>query len=776
MAEIYSSFEVPFGVLNINGLMTTKDRLVEKPIFAHSTYPITTTLDPAYDKTFGNLSYYDKKQNATFEGKTYQKLYRKVVRWDFGDGTEIEGYSATHSYTIPGRYTITCTFFDINRQGIPNGYKIDVIVKQVIPTMLVFDKTESSKESITCSKIEKIARVEALLSNNVRNDIDVIAKRIYQDGEKEEDTWDDVKNLSFPHLRKYQTFLKKEIEYYYDSGAVYKEKFIPTEKISPEYENLYGYFVVDKGQIVFKCYRVQPYANKEKLANIQINNPNASILNGETFSSYAVEDVSTLSELPNEAQFVGKRAFLDIFYKSDFISPKNVVFISYDIDNINVHNSIESSTNFLNIAPLGMHFSVVGNDFSSVNFSCTLNGFITSYEEVDKLVQLSLAKNYTFNTLLVPYFRAEYNNYYIPKDFDFTQYTITITNNLGNDSVINLIDKNLSYLRTFEIIGKTKINTTIKLEKQSGSRSITLNYEVRDLDEVVIPTEKYYNQDVKKLIDVYTPHELFQHTPILKETLVKVFENKNFLDYVLTKGKNFFDDNVNTKTNYVVSLLSTLHMMGRDAYEYDQTTFEGVNELRDLCRILSMNHSELVGNLIDEEYDIKCTDSHKGEHIGDEIFVSDELYVFADNLSAGAARFRKGKISKIKRNGKVTTLNTPTLLVFRDNYTNETKIVNFSDLTPDRVEDNLNVFQIKSYKPSWRWGLLLPDKEDKDGKILESYYTFYLLLQPKHNVRVGNYLQENTITPDVEEKSIWEKSDGETFRKIQKVIHNSLQV
>ena len=170
------------------------------------------------------------------------------------------------------------------------------------------------------------------------------------------------------------------------------------------------------------------------------------------------------------------------------------------------------------------------------------------------------------------------------------------------------------------------------------------------------------------------------------------------------------------------------------------------------------------------------TESYKGKHIGEEILVTDELYVIPSNDGAGVDRYKKGKITKVKRNGKLVDLDYPTLLVFRDNYTNETKMVSFSDLKTPKTESNLNVFQLKNYSPTWGWGLLLPDKEDKDGKILESYYSFYLLVKPDHNVRVGNFLQENTITPETETKSTWEEADGKTFDKLQKIIHQSLDI
>lgn len=692
MTSISPTFKVPFGVLNIKGLMTmNKDNVLESPVFAHSSYPITLTLDPSYNESFGKLSYYEESPNPTFEGKSYQKLYRKNVRWNFGDGTEVDGYSATHAYSLPGKYTITCTFFDINRQGVQNGYSIQLIVKQVLPTMISFVKEESSNESITCSKIEKLASLEILLSNNVKDDMDIIAQRVYDEGEEQEPSWDDIKDLEFPHLRKYQTFLERNIEYYYNSTAVYKETFTPVEKYSPEYENLYGYFALDEETIVFNCYRIQPYANVEPSPSIQVNNPNASILEKETYSTFAVIDVSTEEELPKEAQFVGKRAFLDVFYKTDFVKAKDVVFFSFDIDNVNVHNSIDSSTNFLNAPPLGLHFSVLGNNLDEANFSCTLNGFVTSFEPVDKLVALSLAKDYTFNTLLIPYFRAEYNKYYIPKDFDFSKYSVVVTNNLNNDSTIITEPDQLPYLKTYEITGKTKANFSINITKGTVLKTIEFNYDVKDLDAILLPSEKYYNQDVSKLVNVYTPHEMFQHTPKLKEAITKVFENKRFLDYLLTKGINFFDDNVNVKTNYVSNLLSTLKMMGKDAFEYDQTTFEGVNELRDLCRILSMNHTDLVGNLIDENYDIKYTETYKGKHIGDEVFVTDELFILDNANLNDTNRHNKGKIIKIIRYGAESVMEYPPALVVRDNYTNETKIVNFSDIVPDEFVWTIDV-------------------------------------------------------------------------------------
>jgi hypothetical protein len=41
-------------------------------------------------------------------------------------------------------------------------------------------------------------------------------------------------------------------------------------------------------------------------------------------------------------------------------------------------------------------------------------------------------------------------------------------------------------------------------------------------------------------------------------------------------------------------------MMGEDILEYEKGGFEGVNDLRDFVRLLTINHSELVGHVIGE--------------------------------------------------------------------------------------------------------------------------------------------------------------------------------
>lgn len=133
--------------------------------------------------------------------------------WDFGDGTKVEGYSVEHSYKKPGRYKITCTFFDIDRKAWVNDYSITVIVKEVLPTVLRFD-TSCTSPTISCSKVERIARLEALNSNTVNQDLNVVVERLFTKEQHASNfveiskKYDEINDNRFGFIDKYWTLLE----------------------------------------------------------------------------------------------------------------------------------------------------------------------------------------------------------------------------------------------------------------------------------------------------------------------------------------------------------------------------------------------------------------------------------------------------------------------------------------------------------------------------------------------------------------------------------------
>jgi hypothetical protein len=140
------------------------------------------------------------------KGNKYNKQYRKEVLWDFGDGTKKMGYNVEHYYKRPGRYCITCTFFDVNRKGYKNSFCAYVIVKELIPSMLRFDKSYTTS-SIKCSKIERIARMECLISNTIDKQLNVFVKRT---DATDHPSYFDLKDGGNLHETRYWTTLRNE--------------------------------------------------------------------------------------------------------------------------------------------------------------------------------------------------------------------------------------------------------------------------------------------------------------------------------------------------------------------------------------------------------------------------------------------------------------------------------------------------------------------------------------------------------------------------------------
>lgn len=818
---------VKFGLIGINGKMNVLtggdlNGYLTTPIFAHDTFPVTCTINSIIDSEYGKLDYLlYNEQNAEkypYQSQSYQKVFRKIVRWDFGDGTEIEGYTATHHYTTPGKYKITCTFFDIDRKGTKNVYSVSVIVKQVIATKLRFNIEDGMtdvalKHELHCSATEQIARIEAFLSSNITSEPDVIAKRIYKAGEDEEPTWDDVKEFPYPHLRRYWCFLKSEKDYYHNTNRVWNEEIRPSDRFTPNYNTIYGKFIVNEdNEIEFDAYYINPYKGTSADIHIAYIDPHCKILEAEENSDFFAKPVSSIAEIPEGYVASGKYGYVDIYYRSDFVSEENVLSFFYDMDSMKLSDALESGPNFLNMMPLGMKFAIVKNDINDVEYSITLNGFITSYEGVDKLTQLSLLKDYDFTGILVPYIQksiinyyireieedpllmeaetfilSEYavgdyfqGEYYIPKDFIFSDVFLELLYGENNDSKVDSEPyEDADYLRAL----KFTLKNILEGEFTIGNKKIELNYDLYDLQAEVIPTEKLYKQNVDQLIDVYTPHPLFDGATNLKGMLSNVFKTNNMLNYVLTKGMNFFDDQVNVKTNYVDNLVQTLTMMGQDISQYSETNFDGVNELKDLTRILTMNHSELMGNYIDEAYDIRVTSSDKGKHVGERILVTDKLYCLMDNEVIDGKHYYKGKVTKIvrtenkgKSNEKTLTFTTkePVALIMVDDYARESRIISFSDIQPRKIdEDGLGEYVIADYVESWGWNMLLPEDWQKQdhAKMIDSYYSFYLLVPPMEKNRIGNFLDPETITDEMVDPDKWIEEDGITFRQLQKVIH-----
>ena len=854
---------VEFGILNIGGFMqgelSEDGRYFEtlNPVFNTDSYKIKTTFnrnikyihngEEKITSSFGNVEFEDASKGDKIY---YQKYFRRDVLWNFGDGTTKEGCNVEHTYKRPGRYKISCTFFDINREGWTNTYSIIVQVKEIIPTMIRFvEDFNEFKHEIKCSKIEKIAKIETLLAKDIE-ELKLVPKRIfsqedYKKGDVEK-SYNDVKNNVLYHMTPYFTFLENEVSYFNNSSVSHSSYMKPVEKYTPIYYEIYGKIQYDDAtkKLVYRLYIYNPFKIKDKsFKTIKCLDPNCNVLDKEEYIDVDVSQIYSLDELSNES-LIGKRGFVEVYYKNDNISSKdkeifladNDITFFYDIEHHNIFNDLKSSDNYLNIMPLGMSISIIPNAITDVKIALSSNGFLRNVDvkenyHLDEFFYNSFVKNYKTHGYFMPYilYPTE-NNDVILEDTDILLFseniadfnTSKLTYYVPKDIVLTLTDiltegfRKNEYQSSFKLLNETNDNTFIKGEftfrdyidhiylfkiKNITNDSLYEDYSFNfkktnlvDIDKLIIPTEKYTKIDVDKLIDVYLGHPMFDEAIKLKSGLKSLLKSQNFLSYILTKSDNFLNDRANISTCYLSNLLSMLKMMGEEITDYETSEFEGINDMRDFVRILSMNHSDLIGHLVNKPLDIRANDFYKGINVGKEMALNDKLIIstYESNLGIdgrglimGYEKYDKDTKSYLKYRDCYENI-YGTHLILKDNYTKETRIVSFTTIPSlNKIlktdSEGRKYITLKDYDPSWGWNLLLTDRfkklrEDLNKKelsftrrkylenacadIIEGYYTFYLFYPKYETERFGNFLDSTTITPDIENVEKWNEDWG----------------
>lgn len=690
--------------------------------------------------------------------------YRQEILWDFGDGETLLSVEAEHYYKKPGKYTISATLYDINRQGFKNNYTLNVVVKELLPTMMRFT---SIKEEVKCSKIEKIANLECLVSNVTDYPLNVIVKRIFKDADDTEKTksYFDVKETTNFHIDKYWSILKNEQVLYNNSDEVYSSDIIPSETFAPSYTAIYYRLVKTTGSsLALKFYQVLPYKTiDEKLKTIKVLSPNSTI-NEDVYKTYKVENVYDISNLPQDAVFCGLRGFVDVFYRSDFVDTDNTFSFFYDTEIGDITRQLYSAGNYLNIPPLGLNVKTIHNDVNASNLKVAVSGNFFLNDEfsdikisdtstsifIDPYFEGSLYNGLDINCYIFPVYhytdeddiKLTNNAYYIPKDV-----TLTV------DNILSMTEGNVKYGVPSEISGSSDITfsqrtwiekfdcilnnyidykITCSVENEKGileGKEIRITQKpLRSLKKLVIPEEKVTEVNIDALLDVYMKHPMFLNTPNTREFL-KIYLS-SFVDKVQTESDNFIDNVANVKTCYLSHLISQLKMMGEEVVEYENSHLEGINDLKKFSRFLSMNHSDLIGHKTYKDWDIEINKDFKGKNIGRRLNITDELTISLQDFYDG------GGIGKYEKFAKVTHVNGEEIegigcdLVLHDKFNNKTRIINFRDcltkIPRPLVFGDEVVVKIEDYSDEWDWNLLLPDGFVTMGeKIVSNYNKIY---------------------------------------------------
>lgn len=780
------------NLLTNDKILDSPNTLVETPLFNHSSYRIKVELWP-------------KNYNSTY--------FRKTVRWDFGDGTIVDGYSAEHSYKKPGKYTITCTLYDLDRKPYTLKYQPSIIVREIIPTNLTFLNTNSDwKSSYSACKNNKIGKLLVTIGNNIVSEPTVSFIRKWNNSTARDTNYFDIKNDFYYHLEPYYTFLEEYKETSIDSLKRFKTVLRPVNYYTPKYTQLYGYFTVNNGNSTLNLAVV---GNNIGISTIKTINPKYSTrtiynksANANSYNvTTPIKYYPTYKDLEKAAgtniiEEVGKISILNIWYKND-ITGINDIILQFTPETIKIKNEVASSSEYLNIPSLGYTFNITSVNTNNIVSGLTSNGILSdtfdgsSTLHIEKHLQHNLYVNYPIEAFYANFIKndkieGENDSFNLVKSIIENR---PLYNLRGNEqSVLTVNDYRLYFNPEIKDLSKDYIKHYIIIPKESleifdGDKSIYKKHNILDLNELIIPSEKIYKEDSDKVLDVYMSHPMYEGKTNIKTFLNDILNGKQLLSYITTKGKNFVDDHVNYKTCYIDKLADTLKMIGETTPSYDITLFDKVNDLKDITRIMSMKYSDLFGIILTNLYDIRMSHNYVGANISNKLDINDIIICDKDyNIIA----LRRGKnIIKLK--------DSTWALVLKEDINFETRLVNLLDvetsnfetyedqsdewhsLNAELINNTYFAFSFADYDKKWNWGLNLhPDSENVIDKrrFIDACYTFYLF-NPNYEIkRVHNFLQENTIPLDSNGKQLspeqWSEDFGFLYDCLMKVLTSNL--
>lgn len=787
------------------------------PIFAHESYKIKVELSD----------------------KRYKNDYKNNIRWDFGDGTVVVGQTATHYYKHPGKYQIKCTLYLLNGTPVEPEISTSVIVKEAIPTELKFlglnnfdpqgNRLERTTwlDDITCCKNNNLGKIQVSVSNVIGTKPEISAIRRWKNSNNKEFSYFDISSKSYYHLDKYYTFLEKqEVHSIGSIDSNFIQSFLrPVTSYKPEYIDVYGFYSYN-GNVILNAYAV---ADADTLDSFEFTpvSPEISYTSSLQNDREKVEirSVNSLKNLPSEASFIGRIAIIDVWYKNDNISPAstpNDLIFEFNKDTFKFKDEPSSADYYLNIPPLGVSVNVKPFD-SSKDTLCqalTSNGLFNSEyiaKNNDEQFIISDSSPFSIETHLIYnlYLNYEieiYNSnfilndpletgsmtYSLYKQAQPTKYQLKQNNDDNYRLLISPVNEDYAdYIQTYRLMPKSKNGFTLQYIDGNESPTFLTCNKIVSLEELVLPAEKRPNIDGKKVFETYMQHPMYDDTPNLKTLLNDVFNRNNMLSYVTAKGINILDDNVNYKTCYLNKFLSILEMMDEPVTHFDMSSFDKINDLKELVRILTMNYSDLFGNILSNEFDIRITYTFKGFNVGDQLEPSDIILCEIVKDSPEDIG-RAGDIVAIRRGNKILPLITKTpYLILKDDFTFETSLVNFVGIDPPGIETfddqteswkashewtELYAYTLDDYNKSWGWVMNLPEEVDykhNRAKFIDAYYTLYLFNPKNPQIRKYNFLSEDTI-PKVNDEQIsvedWNDDYGFAYDCLMKILTYNLNL
>lgn len=592
----------------------------ERPVFCHPSYTIGVSLARLLESWTDTGRVVSDAPGSIYLGKAYTNRFKRDALWDFGDGTEpVSGQTASHTYEKPGRFTVSCVLFTSDRKAVKNAYTVELLVKEPLPTSLSAPGMDlSNVVEVRSGRVETIATVQAAVSTVYGEPPAVIANRVFPEGTENPEPH--LSATSNPLAEKYWSLFTLEGK---------EVSPVPMEgDITPKYDKIYGCYSWEPGvdangnaagRVVFRAGIVEPLAEvAERRLKLSVPDPEGD---GVEKVEVPLRHFMDGGEVPEGWSPVGSRGFIDLLYKADGVGYPSTVFLKFPDSPVNT-------------VPLGIPVETVANPRGEMRLAWTVNGFIHSLEgDCDRALLHSLWKGVSQGAAIVPYipYTEDWSlQTYIPKDLEETTIAITAAN-----ATVTERPGGSPWFFPVEVEPEGDFTAEATLhEGASPVATASISPSAPDRDALPVAHRRYDRVDAGRLVASHTPHEVFKDAEAVKESLLTLFRNGEWLDATATKVLRIFEDRADVDYCHVENLVSILKSMGEDPGRYDATDLSALNETMELARLLSMEHTDLVGHLVREGLDISFDGETKGVNLGDELGVSDLLFTTPEGYIA----------------------------------------------------------------------------------------------------------------------------------------------
>lgn len=606
------------------------------------------------------------------------------ILWNFGDGTISRSFSATKSYTYPGKYYVDMVVFDCNNNAQISTFRKEITVYDYIP--LTFNISLDDFEYTThiifkCGKIDGPFKVKSY----------------------------------FPHYQSESNIYYNVLSSgSYDYWNIKNNKFSNMENYYSLYDRIYNYSIneyqfreIDK--VVFE----EPIKLYAKLSN---------------------NTIIGCSERDIDSVFVGLSAEKNVYFKDDTVSDN--ILINFFFDKLN-YKFGGNTLNYINNLGVSLSAKVIRNDAN--HLSITSNGYDGEGVIVDSF-NINPIKFYNTNIPFVV--KIKDSEWFSVKTFDkIQQYNLIISvSSFDNTSpyyVITSLNDTLSSQNSggmfrgniiFPMASSTDILSGVTI-KASGTFS--------DGVSSYVLSGKSNLFDVYPLnhFDIYKKNENFDPVSTLRDvTFQEILLDKNVLfdDFfggvlgnsdsdhegigikTYEKNANFVSNTQDVDTCEITFLNSFSEYMNyNDVNEENYTYPVKVKRFIDLG---SINKFKLVGvaNKFKENFDIK----HRT--------TKDE---FGINLG-----------SSISPLSYIVQAGTP--IVALEKFSNSYSLLN----TWQPVSAvGATTFPLSNYSSDWGWPLVLPT--DFNFLNVEQYYLFFEYVNQYDDTIIGGVIDfENSKT------------------------------